>query len=139
MLPLLATKTLFSNLPWLTIAKISVIIALMGATSYLTWQVAQNDINKERLVIVEKQLQAEKSTTEYWMSQVNRASEIASKAAAESRKLDIQVNAILKDHKNAPSLPPNCVIDANGVLSLEAARNAAIKAANSSPPNIPSN
>lgn len=139
MLPLLATKTLFSNLPWLTIGKISAIIALMGATSYLTWQVAQNDINKERLVIVEKQLQAEKSTTEYWMNQVNRASEIASKAAAESRKLDIQVNAILKDHKNAPPLPSNCVIDANGVLSLEAARNAAIKAAGSSTSNIPSN
>ena len=139
MLPLLATKTLFSNLPWLTIGKISAIIALMGATSYLTWQVAQNDINKERLVIVEKQLQAEKSTTEYWMNQVNKASEIASKAAAESRKLDIQVNAILKDHKNAPPLPSNCVIDTNGVLSLEAARNAAIKAANSSPSNIPSN
>ena len=139
MLPLLATKTLFSNLPWLTIAKISAIIALMGATSYLTWQVAQNDINKERLFIVEKQLQAEKSTTEYWMNQVNKASEIASKAAAESRKLDIQVNAILKDHKNAPPLPSNCVIDANGVLSLEAARNAAVKAASSSTSNTPSN
>lgn len=137
MIPLLLAK--LGTINWLTIAKIGAIIFLMGATSYLTWQVAQNDINKERLTIVEKQLQAEKSTTEYWMNQVNRASEIASKAAAESRKLDIQVNAILKDHKNAPSLPPNCVIDTNGVLSLEAARNAAIKAANSSPSNIPSN
>ena len=61
MFPLLATKTFLSNLPLLTIAKIGVIIALMGATSYLTWQVAQNDINQERLDIAEHQAIVEKN------------------------------------------------------------------------------
>ena len=64
MLPLAAIKPMLSNFPLLTIAKISVIIALMGATSYLTWQVAQNDINQERLDIAEHQAIVEKERTE---------------------------------------------------------------------------
>ena len=53
MLPLAAIKPMLSNIPLLTIAKIGVIIALMGATSYITWQVAQNDriSNLSRLIV----------------------------------------------------------------------------------------
>jgi hypothetical protein len=129
MLPLLATKTFLSNLPLLTIAKIGVIIALMGATSYLTWQVAQNDINQERLDIAEHQAIIEKERTEYWLKQISNAQSIALQAATANRNLENKITRILKDHKNAPILPSNCVIDDTGVLSLEAARNAAISTA----------
>ena len=129
MLPLLATKTLFSNLPLLTIAKIGVIIALMGATSYLTWQVAQNDINQERLDIAEHQAIVEKERTEYWLKQIANAQSIALQAVTANRNLENKITRILKDHKNAPILPSNCVIDDAGVLSLETARNAAISTA----------
>lgn len=129
MIPLLATKTLFSNFPLLTIAKIGVIIALMGATSYLTWQVAQNDINQERLVIAEHQAIVEKERTEYWLKQIANAQSIALQAVTANRNLENKITRILKDHKNAPILPSNCVIDDAGVLSLEAARNAAISTA----------
>ena len=129
MLPLLATKTFLSNLPLLTIAKIGVIIALMGATSYLTWQVAQNDINQERLDIAEHQAIIEKERTEYWLKQIENAQSVALKAANDNRNLDKKIVKILKEHKNAPTLPSDCVIDDTGVLSLEAARNAAISTA----------
>lgn len=129
MLPLLATKTFLSNLPLLTIAKIGVIIALMGATSYLTWQVAQNDINQERLDIAEHQAIIEKERTEYWLKQIANAQSIALQAATANRNLENKITKILKDHKNAPILPSNCVIDDAGVLSLETARNAAISTA----------
>ena len=129
MLPLLATKTFLSNLPLLTIAKIGVIIALMGATSYLTWQVAQNDINQERLDIAEHQAIIEKERTEYWLKQISNAQSIALQAATANRNLENKITKILKDHKNAPILPSNCVIDDSGVLSLETARNAAISTA----------
>jgi hypothetical protein len=129
MLPLLATKTFLSNLPLLTIAKIGVIIALMGATSYLTWQVAQNDINQERLDIAEQQVIIEKERTEYWLKQISNAQSMALQAATANRNLENKITKILKDHKNAPILPSNCVIDDTGVLSLEAARNAAISTA----------
>ena len=129
MLPLLATKTFLSNLPLLTIAKIGVIIALMGATSYLTWQVAQNDINQERLDIAEHQAIIEKERTEYWLKQISNAQLIALQAATANRNLESKITRILKDHKYAPILPSNCVIDDAGVLSLEAARNAAISTA----------
>ena len=129
MLPLLATKTFLSNLPLLTIAKIGVIIALTGATSYLTWQVAQNDINQERLDIAEHQAIIEKERTEYWLKQISNAQSIALQAATANRNLENKITRILKDHKNAPILPSNCVIDDTGVLSLEAARNAAISTA----------
>ena len=136
MLPLLATKTFLSNLPLLTIAKTGVIIALMGATSYITWQVAQNDINQERLDIAEHQAIIEKERTEYWLKQISNAQSIALQAATANRNLESKITKILKDHKNAPILPSNCVIDTSGVLSLEAARNAAISTAtnNSSVP-----
>ena len=129
MLPLAAIKPMLSNLPLLTIAKISVIIALMGATSYLTWQVAQNDINQERLDIAEHQAIIEKERTEYWLKQISNAQSIALKAANDNRNLDKKIVKILKEHKNAPILPSNCVIDDAGVLSLETARNAAISTA----------
>ena len=129
MLPLLATKTFLSNLPLLTIAKIGVIIALMGATSYLTWQVAKNDINQERLDIDEHQAIVEKERTEYWLKQISNAQSIALQAATANRNLENKITKILKDHKNAPILPSNCVIDDAGVLSLETARNAAISTA----------
>ena len=126
MLPLAAIKPMLSNIPLLTIAKISVIIALVGATSYLTWQVAQNDINQERLDIAEHQAIIEKERTEYWLKQISNAQSIALKAANDNRNLDKKIVKILKEHKNAPILPSNCVIDDAGVLSLETARNAAI-------------
>jgi len=129
MLPLAAIKPMLSNIPLLTIAKISVIIALMGATSYLTWQVAQNDINQERLDIAEHQAIIEKERTEYWLKQISNAQSIALKAANDNRNLDKKIVKILKDHKDAPILPSNCVIDDAGVLSLETARNAAISTA----------
>ena len=62
LLPLLKMGSKLAGINWLTIAKIGVIIALMGATSYLTWQVAQNDINQERLDIAEHQAIIEKRT-----------------------------------------------------------------------------
>ena len=129
MLPLAAFKPMLSNIPLLTIAKISVIIALVGATSYLTWQVAQNDINQERLDIAEHQAIIEKERTEYWLKQISNAQSIALKAANDNRNLDKKIVKILKEHKNAPILPSNCVIDDAGVLSLETARNAAISTA----------
>ena len=129
MLPLAAIKPMLSNIPLLTIAKISVIIALVGATSYLTWQVAQNDINQERLDIAEHQAIIEKERTEYWLKQISNAQSIALKAANDNRNLDKKIVKILKEHKNAPILPSNCVIDDAGVLSLETARNAAISTA----------
>ena len=129
MLPLAAIKPMLSNIPLLTIAKISVIIALVGATSYLTWQVAQNDINQERLDIAEHQAIIEKERTEYWLKQISNAQSIALQAATANRNLESKITKILKDHKNAPILPSNCVIDTSGVLSLEAARNAAISTA----------
>jgi len=129
MLPLAAIKPMLSNIPLLTIAKISVIIALVGATSYLTWQVAQNDINQERLDIAEHQAIIEKERTEYWLKQISNAQSIALKAANDNRNLDKKIVKILKDHKNAPTLPSDCIIDDAGVLSLEAARNAAISTA----------
>ena len=129
MLPLAAIKPMLSNIPLLTIAKIGVIIALMGATSYITWQVAQNDINQERLDIVEQQVIIEKERTEYWLKQISNAQSMALQAATANRNLENKITRILKDHKNAPILPSNCVIDDAGVLSLEAARNAAISTA----------
>ena len=138
MLPLLATKTFLSNLPLLTIAKIGVTIALMGATSYITWQVAQNDINQERLDIAEQQVVIEKERTEYWLKQISNAQSMALQAATANRNLENKITKILKDHKNAPILPSNCVIDDAGVLSLEAARNAAISTATNNS-NIPVN
>ena len=129
MLPLAAIKPMLSNIPLLTIAKIGVIIALMGATSYITWQVAQNDINQDRLDIVEQQVIIEKERTEYWLKQISNAQSMALQAATANRNLENKITRILKDHKNAPILPSNCVIDDAGVLSLETARNAAISTA----------
>jgi len=129
MLPLAAIKPMLSNIPLLTIAKIGVIIALMGATSYITWQVAQNDINQDRLDIVEQQVIIEKERTEYWLKQISNAQSMALQAATDNRNLDKKIVKILKDHKDAPILPSNCVIDDAGVLSLETARNAAISTA----------
>ncbi len=138
MLPaLLATKTIkwLSPESVLTILKVSVIIALMGATSYITWNIAQRDMDKERLNIAQQSLIQEKNTTAYWMKQIDTSREIALKASEADRKLEIKVNAILKDHNNAPPLPPNCVIDAAGLLSLSNARTAAIETANNSAPS----
>ena len=129
MLPLAAIKPMLSNIPLLTIAKIGVIIALMGATSYITWQVAQNDINQDRLDIVEQQVIIEKERTEYWLKQISNAQSMALQAATANRNPENKITRILKDHKNAPILPSNCVIDDAGVLSLETARNAAISTA----------
>ncbi len=136
---------LLNSLSWLTaerlltVAKIAAIISLMGATSYITWNLAQRDIDKERLEIAIKQVEAEKASTQYWMEQLNTARQIALKASEADKKLEIKVNAILKDHSNAPPLPTNCVIDTSGLLSLSAARNAAIETANSSATSKPNN
>ena len=124
---------------WLSIAKIAAIISLMGATSYITWNLAQRDIDKERVHAIQQQLDNERSATALWLARVDEAAKIASKAAEADKKLDIQVNAILKEHKNAPPLPTNCVLDTSGLLSLQAARDAAIAAANPSTTSKPSN
>ena len=138
-------NNLFGSVSWLTaerlltIAKIAAIISLMGATSVITWNLAQRDIDKERLEIAIKQVEAEKASTQYWMEQLNTARQIALKASEADKKLEIKVNAILKDHNNAPPLPTNCVIDTSGLLSLQAARDAAIAAANPSTTSKPNN
>ncbi len=142
---MLLLSNLFGNINWLsaerllTIAKIAAIISLMGATSYITWNLAQRDMDKERLSIAQQSLIQEKNTTDYWMKQVDTSREIALKASEADRKLEIKVNAILKDHNNAPPLPPNCVIDAAGLLSLSKARTAAIETANSTATSQPDN
>ena len=136
---MLLLSNLFGNINWLTIAKIAAIISLMGATSYITWNLAQRDIDKERLEIAIKQVEAEKASTQYWMEQLNTARQIALKASEADKKLEIKVNAILKDHNNAPPLPTNCVINTSGLLSLSAARDAAIETANSSATSKPNN
>ncbi len=142
---MLLLSNLFGNINWLsaerllTIAKIAAIISLMGATSYITWNIAQRDMDKERLSIAQQSLIQEKNTTDYWMKQVDTSREIALKASEADRKLEIKVNAILKDHNNAPPLPPNCVIDAAGLLSLSKARTAAIETANSTATSQPDN
>jgi len=137
MIPLLLAK--LGTINWLTIAKIAAIISLMGATSYITWNLAQRDMDKERIHTIQQQLDTERASTTLWLSRVDEATKIASKAAEADRKLDIQVNAILKEHKNAPPLPTNCVLDTSGLLSLQAARDAAIAAANPSTPSKPNN
>ncbi len=111
----------------------------MGATSYITWNLAQRDIDKERVHTIQQQLDTERATTTLWLSRVDEATKIASKAAEADRKLDIQVNAILKEHKNAPPLPADCVLDTSGLLSLQAARTAAIATANPSATSKPNN
>lgn len=142
---LLLLSNLFGNINWLsaerllTIAKIAAIISLMGATSYITWNLAQRDMDKERVHTIQQQLDTERATTTLWLSRVDEATKIASKAAEADRKLDIQVNAILKEHKNAPPLPADCVLDTSGLLSLQAARAAAIATANPSATSKPNN
>ena len=131
-------KTL-SPSTWLTIAKAIAIISLLSATSWLTWQVAQKDVAEQKLAISTKQLEQTEATTKWWLSEIERTRLLASKAAEADRKLEVKINAILKDHNNAPPLPNNCVIDASGVLSLSAARTAAIETANNSASSLPNN
>ena len=131
---LLFLKTI-SPSTWLTIAKSIAIILLLSFTSYITWQVAQKDIAEQKLAISTKQLEQTEATTKWWLSEIERTRILASKAAEADRKLEVKINAILKDHNNAPPLPTNCVIDASGVLSLSAARTAAIETANNSAPS----
>lgn len=114
----------------LTIAKMGVIILLLGATSYITWQIAQHDMDAERLAVAKHQLEIERLSTDRFLSELERTTLIATKAVEADKKLDIQVNAILKEHKNAKALPPDCVIDAIGLRSIQAARDAAIATAN---------
>ena len=130
MITLLLAK--LSTINWLTIAKMGVIILLLGATSYITWQIAQRDMDSERLAVAKHQLEIERMSTDRFLSELERTTLIATKAVEADRKLDIQVNAILKEHSNAKPLPPDCVIDASGMLSLQAARAAAIATANTS-------
>lgn len=111
----------------------------MGATSYITWNLAQRDMDKERVHAIQQQLDTERATTATWLARVDEATKIASKAAEVDRKLDIQVSAILKEHKNAPPLPADCVLDTSGLLSLQAARAAAIATANPSATSKPNN
>lgn len=132
-------SNLFGNINWLTIAKIAAIISLMGATSYITWNLAQRDMDKERIHTIQQQLDTERASTTLWLSRVDEATKIASKAAEADRKLDIQVSAILKEHKNAPPLPADCVLDTSGLLSLQAARAAAIATANTPATGKPNN
>lgn len=114
----------------LTIAKMGAIILLLAATSYITWQIAQRDMDNERLAVAKHQLEIERLSTDRFLSELERTTLIATKAVEADRKLDIQVNAILKEHNNAKPLPPDCVIDASGLRSLQAARDAAIATAN---------
>lgn len=137
MIPLLLAK--LGNINWLTIAKIGAIISLMGATSYITWNLAQHDIDKERLMVAEAQLQAERLMTKNYLTDIEHAREIAYGAAIADRKLEARVNVILKEHSNAPSLPTNCVLDTSGLLSLQAARDAAIATANTTATGKPNN
>lgn len=128
MLPVILSS--FTPERLLTIAKMGAIILLLAATSYITWQVSQKDMDSERLAIAKHQLEMERLSTDRFLSELERTTLIATKAVEADRKLDIQVNAILKEHSNAKPLPPDCVIDASGLLSLQAARNAAIATAN---------
>lgn len=114
----------------LTIAKMGAIILLLGATSYITWQIAQRDMDSERLAVAKQQLEIERLSTDRFLSELERTTLIATKAVEADKKLDIQVNAILKEHNNAKPLPPDCVIDAIGLRSIQAARDAAIATAN---------
>ena len=130
MLPLLATKTFLSNLPLLTIAKIGVIIALMGSYKLSNMASSPNDINQERLDIAEHQaIIAGKRTYRILVKTNFKCSINPLQAATANRNLENKITRILKDHKNAPILPSNCIIDDAGVLSLEATRNAAISTA----------
>ena len=128
MLPLILNS--FTPERLLTIAKMGVIIFLLGATSYITWQIAQRDMDNERLAVAKHQLEIERLSTDRFLSELERTTLIATKAVEADKKLDIQVNAILKEHKNAKPLPPDCVIDAGGLRSIQAARDAAIATAN---------
>ena len=114
----------------LTIAKMGVIILLLAATSYITWQIAQRDMDAERLAVAKHQLEIERLSTDRFLSELERTTLIATKAVEADKKLDIQVNAILKEHSNAKPLPPDCVIDAVGLRSIQATRDAAIATAN---------
>jgi hypothetical protein len=114
----------------LTIAKMGVIILLLGATSYITWQIVQRDMDSERLAVAKHQLEIERLSTDRFLSELERTTLIATKAVEADKKLDIQVSAILKEHSNAKPLPPDCAIDSNGLRSLQAARDAAIATAN---------
>lgn len=134
-------QALLNSITWLTpnrlltIAKISAIIFLLAATSYITWQVAQRDMDKERLAVASHQLEIERQSANRFLSELERTSSIALKAAESDKKLDIRVNAILKEHSNAKPLPPDCVIDSVGLQYLQAARSAAITTADSTASN----
>ena len=71
----------------LTIAKISAIIFLLAATSYITWQVAQRDMDKERLAVASHQLEIERQSTKQISIRIRRTSSIALKLPNQIRNL----------------------------------------------------
>ena len=128
MLPVL-TSLIPTNL--LTYLKIGAIIFVIATSSYVTWNFAQTQMDKERLSVAQSALLAEKNNTAYWVSQLEESRKIAIKAQERNVVLNNKVVKLMKEHNNAPPLPNDCVIDAAGVRLLQDAREAAISSTTS--------
>lgn len=131
MLPILTaikTAKLF-GLDVLTIVKFGCIILLMLLSSWITYNVAENKYNKERLELSRAELVQEKTNTAYWLSQINIAHEQSKQAILTTNLLTDKIDKLTKGHNNAPALPPTCVLDDDGMQYMQAARDEAISSA----------
>lgn len=102
------------------------LLAVIASSSWVTWQVAQRQMDKERIEIAQAELSREKATAAYWVSTTQNMNNEAKLSIEANKALQKKLQQILKEHHEAPALPPVCVIDAYGLHSLEAARNEAI-------------
>lgn len=128
MLPaLLKMGSKLSSLNWLTIAKISCIIALLASTNVITWKLAQSGFNKERLANTQAQLQTEKMLSLNYQNDVQRMNESITTAMLHNKQLSERMQQLIKEHNNAPPLPTDCVIDDAGVQFITKARSDALQ------------
>ena len=128
MLPaLLKMGSKLGSLNWLTIAKISCIIALLASTNIVTWKLAQSEFNKERLANTQSQLQTEKMLSLNYQNDVQRMNESITTAMLHNKQLSERMQQLIKEHNNAPPLPTDCVIDDAGVQFITKARSDALQ------------
>lgn len=106
-----------------------IVSSIVGGISYLSWQISQRQMDKERIATIAKErdglLQAQKHASE----ELQRVQAILTAGEESKRLLSVKIDKILKEHRNAKPLPADCVIDADGVRNLTAAREAAISSA----------
>ena len=105
------------------------LFAVIASSSWVTWQLAQRQMDKERIEIAQEELAREKAASVYWIDTTRNMNNEAKLAIEANKALNKKLQQIIKDHKDAPPLPINCTIDAYGVRSLQDAREAAIASA----------